>query len=250
MTISVSPERSTLTLPGLRARPEDGATVRAGPNGISQAPHQRQGAAPVTVPRGPETNAVALRATTFGLDRASSVTDAALGGASAVVELLGQVRGAVAAGRGAEAASLLSDVSSVVSAAEFDGANLLNGALTGGLRVPVSSDDEITVAAHDLRPGGPLITLDLASDRAAAVSQADVSLARAQGVVEALQDESKRLGAHRAFVALLSESVTGGKTDLDVEGARLAALQIKQTLGGTSLALSSAAPQSVLALFR
>ena len=250
MTISVSPERSTLSLPGLRPRTQDGGTVRAGPNGRIDDAGQRSGSAAISVSRSSAPEAGALRATTSGLDRASSVADVSLAAFDTVIGLLGQARDAVAGGQGTQAATLLLQVQDVVGAAEFDGANLLDGSLAGGLRVADSGEGELAVTGYDLRPGGPVITLDPQAERGAALSQAEGSLGRALGARQTLQDDSKRLGAHRAFVGLLSEAVTGGKEGLDVEGARLAALQIKQTLGGTSLALTSAAPQSVLALFR
>lgn len=253
MTISATPERSTLSLPNARLRPDDGATVRAGPNGIvsSQQQQQRPGLPPVSVQTSGSADLGALRAATSGLDRANSVTDVALAVADTVVGLLRTTREAVAGGRLTEAATALNDVETAIGAAGFDGVNLLNGSVAGGFRVPALGDGDFSVAAHDLRPGGPVVNIEVHTDPATALSQAEASLAKAEGARGALQEDSNRLGAHRAFVALLSEAVSGGgKGSLDVEGARLAALQIKQTLGGTTLALSAAAPQSVLALFR
>lgn len=252
MTISAAPERSTLSLPNARLRPDDGATVRAGPNGIvTSQQQQRRGPAAVSVQTSGPADAGALRAATSGLDRANSVTDVALAVADTIVGLLRTTREAVAGGRNPEAATALNDIEAAIDGAEFDGVNLLNGSVADGLRVPALGEGDFSVSTYDLRPGGPLVKVALHAESGTALSQAEASLAKAEGARDALQEDSDRLGAHRAFVGLLSDAVSGGgKDSLDVEGARLAALQIKQTLGGTTLALSSAAPQSVLALFR
>ncbi|MBW3617393.1 MAG: hypothetical protein KY446_06500 [Proteobacteria bacterium] len=250
MTISVSPERSTLSLPGLRLRPEGAPTVRAGPDGFRNQPDQAR-ANSAAAPRAPAAEMGALKAATSGLDRASSVTDAALAAADAVINLLGQLREAVAADRPAEAAQALGRIDETAEGAGFDGVNLLNGSLPGGgLRVPAHADGELSVAGHDLRPGGPTVAVDLTADRTTALLQTEDALSGAEAARDQLRDDAKRVGAHRAFVGLLSEAVTGGKDGLDVEGARLAALAIKQTLSGTSLSVSNGGPQTVLSLFR
>lgn len=249
MTISVNPERPTLSLPGARLR-SDEATVRAGPNGVST---QSQRTAPaITVSKAAAPDAVALRAATSGLDRASSVTDTASAAANQVVGLLGQLRDAAAAERGADVVALLGRIDETARGAVFDGVNLLDGSTPGGVfRLATDGGgSEMAVAAPDLRTGGPLVTIGRDTDPASALGAAEASLANAEAARDGLREDSKRVEAHRAFVGLLSDAVAGGAGSLDIDNARLAALSVKQALEGATLSLSNGAPKTVLSLFR
>jgi len=249
MTISVGPERSTLSLPGSRLR-SDEPTLRAGPNGVSDRSAHARPEPSVNVSRSAVADLGALRAQASGLDQASSVTDAALGAADAVLNLLVQLRDG---GPGERPARMVLDrIDEAVRGAGFAGANLLDGSLPAGLRLPASADGsgEVVVRGADFRAGGPLIAIDPEADAATATAQAESSLAKAGAAREALREDSRRLEAHRSFTSLLSEAVAGGDASLDVEGARLAALSIRQALAGGSSALFNGAPQAVLSLFR
>lgn len=252
MTINVNPERSTLSLPGARLR-SDEPTVRAGPNGVSTSSQQQRAAPSVSVSRSAVADAGALRAATSGLDRASSITDVALAASNTVVGLLTQLRDAAAAERGGDFAALLSQIDETVRGARFDGVNLLDGSTAGGvLRLNPDGDEssEIAITAPDLRPGGARVTVSSDSVPAASLGAAEASLSNAGAARDGLREDSKRVEAHRSFVGLLSNAVEGGTSSLDVEGARLAALSIKQALAGTTLALGAGGPKTVLSLFR
>lgn len=252
MTINVNPERSTLTLPnglgGIRAQ----GTLRAGPNGVDQSVRGQAAGPSITLSAGGSADTAALRAVTSGLDRASSVTDVALSAAEVIVELAGSLRDAAAGERDGEVRSLLQQIDDTARAASFDGINLLDGSTPGAIRLTANADGsgDIVVQGADLRPGGPLIARPAEADPKLTLAQAEVSLSNAEAARDGLREDSKRVEAHRAFVALLSDAVAATPESLDVEGARLAALSIKQTLSGTTLSLSNGAPTTVLSLFR
>ena len=250
MTIAVSQERSTLSLPGARLGSED-RTVRAGPNGVSSQSQHQVARPAVAVAPSAAADVGALRAMTSGLDRASSVTDAALGGANAVIELLTQLRDSAAAEQGKEFVKLLGRIDEIAQGAEFDGVNLLDGSTPGGaLRVNGGDSGEIAITAPDLRPGGPRVTVSAEADPAGSLNAIDASLANVQSARDGLRQDSKGLEAHRSFVVRLADAIGDEAAPLDVEGARLAALSIKQTLAGTTLSLAAGGPKTVLSLFR
>lgn len=249
MTISVGPERSTLSLPGSRLR-SDEPTLRAGPNGASNRSAHARSEPSVSVSRSAVADAGALRAQASGLDQASSATDAALGAADTVLNLLTQLRDG---GPGERPTRMVLDrIDEAVRGASFGGLNLLDGSLPAGLRLPALADGsgEVVVRGADFRAGGPLIAIDPQADAAAATAQAEASLSNAAIARDALGEDSRRLEAHRSFTSLLSDALAGGDASLDVEGARLAALSIRQALAGGSNSLFNGAPQAVLSLFR
>jgi flagellin len=249
MTISVGPERSTLSLPGTRSRTDE-PTLRAGPNGLAAAASPPRSAAAVTVASSAVAEAGALRAQASGLDRASSITDTALAGADSVLSLLMQLRDA---GPGERPARMVLDrIDETVRGAAFAGVNLLDGSLPGGLRLPANADGsgEVAVAAHDLRSGGPHVAIDADADAPTVTMQAEAALVRVEGARGQLHEDSRRLEAHRAFTGLLSDALSADTGGLDIEGARLAALSVKQALAGGTAPLAGGAPQAVLSLFR
>jgi flagellin len=195
----------------------------------------------------------ALRAVALNLDRASSVADAGLAASGAIIDVLARLRDAASSGDGEGVRASRAALNETLQSGAFDGANLLDGSMPGGaLRVAVGPADGggITISGHDLRPGGPVVSLDPDAEGAQAAAQAEAAIIKVETAREQLREDSKRLEAHRSFLTMLSDAVGGEAKNLDVDGARLAALSIKQTIGGTTLALAGGAPQQVLSLFR
>ena len=63
--------------------------------------------------------------------------------------------------------------------------------------------------------------------------------------------QHRPMGAqHRSFVGLLTDAISDRTPSLDIEGARLAALSIKQALSGTTVSLGAGGPKTILSLFR
>lgn len=259
MTINVAPERSTLSLPGARLRPElsakpaSAAAAESGPRagGPGQA---------ITLSRGAPEDLQAVRGLAAGLDQASSAADVALAATDAIRGLLGQLQEMSASARNTGAqrseafGALVNGIAEQAEAAGFGGVNLLNGSTQGGaLRVPANLDGsgEVALTARDLRPGGALVPVTADQDPGAVLETVELALANVEVVREGLGREAKQVDAHRAFVGRLSDAVAGEPgVNMGVEGARLAALQLKQALSGQTLSVSNAGPQAVLSLFR
>jgi flagellin len=258
MTINVAPDRSTLSLPGARLRPDlAGSRLDAPASAKDTLPADARA---VTVSRGAPSELHAVRGLAAGLDRASSVADVALAATDVIKGLLDQLRELSASARntggqrGEAFNALVNGIAGQTDAAGFGGVNLLDGSSTeGGLRLPANLDGsgEITLTARDLRPGGPIVLVSPDQDPAAALEAVELSLEAVRSVREGLGEEAKRVDAHRTFVGRLSEAVAGDSgATTGVEGARLLALQLKQALSGQTLSVSNAGPQAVLSLFR
>lgn len=153
---------------------------------------------------------------------------------------------ALAAGReAADALSRLSngadDESSARLAALLEDAVLAGNALLKGGALRVS-----------LEPGAPPIEIE-GIDLAALVRGDDPAEAAAhvQEGLERWRAAAQRLSAHDGFLAAIEQSVSAHvRTDLNADGARLLALQVRQDLSLSGAALSSGGAESVLGLFR
>ena len=254
MTIRVSPERSTLSLPPGRLRSEEARS----PAFESLKGSDRSAAGPKPAPG--KADAAQLRATTALLDRASSVADAAVAAADTITGLLERLREMATAAREPGAApdpefpTVGALLAKTVQGAAFDGVNLLDGSQAGGVfRVPVAADEagELTLGAFDLTPGGSEIPVTGDEDPASTLEALGTSLSNTAAARTRLGDDAKRVEAHRSFVSVLAQAVNGGGPEaIDVEGARLAALQLRQSLGAGRVSIANGAPETVLALFR
>lgn len=147
----------------------------------------------------------------------------------------------------------------------------VNGAIAGGAgvlageAVTVSVDPDappVTVQGYDLRlkdqPGAEDVlrlssssTLSNPTAAADGARDAEASLARLDTALSRLSGASHRLASHDTFLATLDGAVAANvSTDLDAEGARLTALQVRQSLAGANVAIANSAPSGLLALFR
>jgi len=174
-------------------------------------------------------SADSLGTVTAGLDRAASITDAALAAGQTVSGLLDQMKTLVSGGDGASGAgvnkdfaSLVSQLSAAVSGAGFDGVNLLDGS------------------------AGSSVTVGLGPD----ASMANLSTALGQ-----ISDQSRQIQAHAAFVSRLSDVLAlGAGADVapptSADGARLMALQVQQQLATQGGSIANSAPQVLLSLFK
>jgi len=147
--------------------------------------------------------------------------------------------------------------------AEFDGANLLDGSLTYGVRFLANAEADafVTLSTRDLSLGGGIIDLTLSSnllnmtDAAAALTDLNNSISQVNSALGALGSQAKQIEAHNGFVSRLMDTVESGignlvDADLAKESARLTALQVQQQLGVQALSIANQAPQVILSLFR
>lgn len=124
------------------------------------------------------------------------------------------------------------------------------------------ADTPLTIEGFDLRvkqspSTSGVISLSLESGlatREAAASSAqaaDVSIAKLDAHLRRLDKEYTRLDQHDQVLSALDLALKGaGAADLDADGARLLALQVKQDLSQNTSPISSAGLSSVLSYFR
>ena len=204
------------------------------------------------------------------LDGARSVTDLALAAGREGANLLSQMRDLARAAVTADDPtradlntqfqSLLKQYGDTIGNAVDGGARLLAGE---SLSIALDAGSApVTVPGYDLRlktdPGAEdalrLSTTSNLSDESAAraaARDADASLARVDTALSRLSGASQRLSAHENFLSSLDGALQGGvREPADAEGARLLALQVRQTLLGANAAIANSAPQALLSLFR
>ncbi len=190
-----------------------------------------------------------------------------------VREGIGHLQDALALGR--EAMSMLLKAQAVArgegAQADLDAAlkgfsERLEAAVARGARLAAGED----VAVH-AEPGSPPVVIggvdlrlkaapdagDVISvpaqaraDDAALAGMAQRSLDKLQEAMSRLVDSMRALEAHQGFLGAI-ENAAGVRRDLDTDGARLLALQVRQGLEATGApAIANAEPQAVLTLFR
>jgi flagellin len=217
----------------------------------------------------------ALNAVTASLNRGSSIADVTLAAGQGVSDLLNQLREKVlgamddsisSASRSAmnnDFRSLLAQIKTAVSNAVFDGTNLLNGTVSGGIQfiANAAANSTITLSARDLSLGGANIsvtansTILTVTTATAMLSRVDSSIANVNAQLGQLGSQAKQIQGHLGFVSRLSDALNQGvgnlvDADMARESARLQALQVQQQLGVQSLNIANQSPSTILSLFR
>lgn len=201
------------------------------------------------------------------IDGARTSTDLALAagreGAGLISQLRDLARSAINADDGARAdlnakfQTLLQKYGQTIDGAIGAGADLLAG---NSLTVALDPDSPpVTIAGYDLRLKQDPATedvlrlstssnlLDQGAAQAAA-RDADASLARVDTALGRFSGAAQRLSAHDQFLASLDTANVNEPAD--AEGARLLALQVRQSMLGANAAIANSAPQALLSLFR
>ena len=215
-----------------------------------------------------------LKSVTEGLNRAQSISDVAVSAGGSVSDLLNTLKSdaLAATDQSLDTTSLdalnsnfqaiLEQIQQTVSAASFNGDNLLDGSLTSGLSFMANADasSSITLTGMNLALGGTTISVpsngDISTPTAASqmLTLVESSITNVNAGLAALGAQSSQVTAHASVVSLLSDSLTTGVGDLvdaDVaaESARLTALQVQQQLGAQVLSIANQMPQTILQLF-
>jgi len=208
------------------------------------------------------------------LDRGDATLDVALAGGEAISDLLIEMKekALAAADASLDTASrsalnedftaLRDQISTIVSNAEFNGLNLIDGSTAAFVALAnQDGSNTLTVPAEDLSLSGSIVTLPAAASFSTATqadavaSQIGVSLDNVNEALARLGTKSKAIEIHSTFVTKLSDSLDKGignlvDADMAKESARLQSLQTKQQLGIQALSIANSAPQSVLSFFR
>ncbi|WP_394692294.1 flagellin [Hyphobacterium sp.] len=233
----------------------------------------KDNAAVYAVAQGMRSDIRGLSAVQTSLDRSVSIADVALAAGEAISDLLVQMREKATAAMDpsidtfsrqaydADFKALIDQVSVILQNAEFDGANILNGSITGGIAFLADADASrsITLRSQNLSLSGSVITISASASlgtvtlSSTVVSQIQTSLDNVNQALANLGSDAKKMEAHRGFVGKLMDSLTEGvgnlvDADLAKESARLQALQVKQQLGVQALSIANSQPQIILNL--
>jgi flagellin len=216
-----------------------------------------------------------LASVKMGLNRAQSIGDVALTAGQSISELLVQMKEKVVAAQDsslttvsrnaldADFKALLSQISQVIRNASFDGADLLDNSLPGGLKflADAGASSYVTLANQDLTLGATIITLASTSSitsttlASTALSQLQASIGNVSLALAKMGAQVRQIENHNTFVGKLSDSIEAGignlvDADLAKESARLQALQVQQQLGAQALSIANQSPNIILSLFR
>ncbi|MDP3176210.1 MAG: flagellin [Phenylobacterium sp.] len=276
MSISVHTNKSALVaLQNLNKTNDELAGAQNRINTGLKIANAKDNAAVWSIAQGQRADIGALAAVRMSLDRAKSISDVAMSAGESVSDLLVQLKEKVVtaldpsldtASRTAvnsDYKSLLRQITQVVQNSAFDGANILNGSITGGIRFLANADANayITLSSKNLSLGGSIITMAAASSigtvtlATSIMTQLDVSIANVNQSLGDLGSQAKQIENHNVFVSKLTdvlESGVGNLVDADIakESARLQALQVQQQLGAQALSIANQAPQIILRLFQ
>lgn len=234
----------------------------------------RDNAAVWAIAQGQRADIGSLGAVKMSLDRAKSIADVSATAGSTISDLLVQIKEKVVAAMDpsidsasrtaldSDFKSILRQITQVVSNANFDGANMINGSVSQ-IKFIANADATgfITLSSQNLSLGGTIITipgtasLGTITFATAVLAQVSASIANTNQALGNLGSQSKQLANHADFVSKLTDQLTAGvgnlvDADLAKESARLQALQVQQQLGTQALSIANQAPQVILALFR
>ena len=217
----------------------------------------------------------ALSAVKMSLNRASSIGNVSMIAGTAISDLLVQMKEKVTAAMDSsidtvsrtalnnDFRALLNQIKSTAQNATFDGANILDGSITFGIKFLSNADatSTITLAVQNMSIGGTNITFSTGSTiltatlATAVMTKLSQSLINANSAMGSMGAQVRQIEAHNVFVTKLSDALETGisrlvDADMAKESARLQALNVKQQLGAQSLSIANQAPQIVLKLFQ
>ena len=263
-----------IALQNLNATNTDLQTVQGRINTGLKVASAKDNGATWAIAQGQRAESSALESVKDSLQRGQSVLDVASAAGSSVSDLLIQMKakalaasdsGLDTAGRTAlneDFKSLRDQIGKVVSNAEFNGTNLLDGT-KANIQALANADatSALTVAAQTMSLGGSIVTVAATESFSTATHAASVltlitaSIANVSSALAKLGTGAKSLQSHLTFIGKLQDTIDAGignlvDADLAKESARLQALQTKQQLGIQALAIANSSASSLLGLFR
>jgi flagellin len=224
----------------------------------------------------------ALDAVKQSLQRGQSTVDVAMTAGAQISDILNQMRAKALtasdtstdtsgrASMNADFVALRDQIAKIVTSADFNGVNMLNGASAQSVYALANVDgtSKITVAAQNLSlsAGSILATAGLtatstintvtsAGTMLSSLSGPNGVIAKVNSAVAQLGTGANALAAQLTFVGKLQDTLTTGVSNLvdaDVakESATLQALQTKQQLGVQALSIANSSTSILLSLFR
>jgi flagellin len=275
MTISVHTNKSALTaLQNLNNTNDQLSDVQNRVNTGLKIANAKDNAAVWAIAQGQRADIGALGAVRMSLERAQSIAEVSMTAGESVSDLLVELKQKVVAAMDtsldvnsrtaldADFKSILRQIGQVITNAEFDGANLLNGSITD-IQFLANADatSKITLSGQNMSFGGGIISLaatasiQTVTNATAILGQLNTSISQVNQSLGNLGSQGKQIEAHLNFVGKLTDVLETGvgnlvDADLAKESARLQALQVQQQLGAQALSIANSAPQVILQLFR
>jgi len=216
-----------------------------------------------------------MKSVTSSLNRAKSVLDVTLNGATQISDLMNQMQAKAleASDAGLDTASrtalnldfkaLQSQISTVIESSDFNGSNLLKGpAASGGSLSALQSikgSANLVVANMDIEAmlGTTLTsaTIATAANATAQLTALEAAKSAMAGKLNTLGSSARQVDSQLTFTAKLGDAIKSGigtlvDADLAAESANLQALQLKQQLGVQALSIANQSPQAISSLFR
>jgi flagellin len=219
-----------------------------------------------------------MKSVTSSLNRAKSVLDVTLNGATQISDLMNQMQAKAleASDTGLDVPSrnalnldfkaLQSQINTVINSSDFNGSNLLDGnavspAVADSLSAlqSIKGSSTLVVANMDIQTmlGTSLTTADITT--AVNASAQLIALETAKGLMagklNTLGSAARQVDSQLTFTAKLGDAIKSGigtlvDADLAAESANLQALQLKQQLGVQALSIANQSPQAISSLFR
>ncbi|SEH65100.1 flagellin [Paracoccus alkenifer] len=210
-------------------------------------------------------DSLALGQSTVGVARAAS---------ESVTDLLKEIKQLIVSAQeeNVDRAKIQTDITeraaqigSIISAAQFNGLNLVDGSQTADVSVLASldraADGSVTAASIAVAPQDldaihtAVAAYDVEGDHEAALADIETQLQAAITASANFGSVAKRIDIQSDFVKKLSDAMTSGigalvDADMEEASARLQALQVQQQLATQSLSIANQAPQTLLSLFR
>lgn len=234
----------------------------------------KDNAAVWAIAQGQRADIGSLGAVQSSLNRATSIADVAATAGASISDLLVQMKANVVAAMDPSIdtasrtaidsafKSELRQITQIISNANFDGANMLDGSVNQ-IKFIANADATgfITLSSQNMSLGGSIITvpstasLTTVTFATAVLAQLTASISNTNEALGNLGSQSKEISNHNTFVGQLSDQLTAGvgnlvDADLAKESARLQALQVQQQLGTQALSIANQAPQIILSLFK
>ncbi len=213
-------------------------------------------------------------AVTDSLNRASSVLDVAVSTGQSISDLLNQMKAKTLeasdtslsttdrAALNADFQSLISQIKTAVTNADFDGANMIkSGGTTLYALASPDNSQKLTLQAQSLALGGANLLVSAGASFTTATQASNLlttinsSITNVNLAVSKLGTDANQVTENLTFVSKLSDSLTSGignlvDADVAAESATLQALQTKQQLGVQALSIANSSSGNLLSLFR
>ena len=209
-----------------------------------------------------------LTAKKDGMNEAIKVIEAANTGIEGIYDLLDQMKSLASAAKTSDNTGDLADqfdtirsqISSMAEDSGYGGQNLLNG---DSLSVEFNEDgtNTLSVAGTTATTTGTVASISIAEANFANNTSIEASISDIDDAVTNLRTEAQKLASNLStieiradFTTQMANTLNTGAdnltlADMNEEGANMLMLQTRQSLGTTSLSMSSQAAQAVLQLF-